>query len=165
MLRAGLLRPGSCVIANAPSIERRDAADADEPVIRALLEQAGLPTSDIPASKPRFKVIVEGGRIVAVGAIECFESTALLRSVVVAPSRRGTGLGRILVEELEKATRAAGIDRLVLLTETAREYFAGQGFQVVERSKVPSDVQRSAEFRSLCPASATCMEKVLMEAG
>jgi hypothetical protein len=32
---------------------------------------------------------------------------------------------------------------------------------VLERHSVPPDVQGSAEFRLLCPASATCMAKTL----
>jgi amino-acid N-acetyltransferase len=116
---------------------------------------------DLATSKPRFSVLREDGHIVAVGALERFGSSALVRSVVVAGARRGTGLGRIIVQELENVARAARIRRLILLTQTAREFFAHQGYRVIERSEAPQDVQRSEEFRSLCPASATCMMKVL----
>ena len=144
-------------------VEIREAANAEMAVICALLEQAGLPTSDIPTSNPRFLVLREHGNIVAVGGLQPFGSAALVRSVVVAAGRRGAGLGRVIVEELEKAARAARIDRLILLTQTAREFFAHQGFHVIERSAAPQEVQGSEEFRSLCPASATCMMKVLAD--
>ena len=106
-------------------------------------------------------MLLEDGHIVAAGALERLGSSALVRSVVVAGDRRGTGLGRIIVQELENVARAAGIHRLILLTQTAREFFAHEGYRVIERRDAPEEVQRSEEFRSLCPASATCMMKVL----
>jgi N-acetylglutamate synthase-like GNAT family acetyltransferase len=163
LLRTYLLRAGRCLNRETGVVEIREAANAEMAVIYALLEQAGLPTSDIPASNPRFMVLREHGNIVAVGGLQPFGSAALVRSVVVSAGRRGAGLGRVIVEELEKAARAARIDRLILLTQTAREFFAHQGFHVIERSAAPQEVQGSEEFRSLCPASATCMMKVLAE--
>lgn len=145
--------------------EVRAAAEPDLALVRRLLEQAGLPTSDLTSSKPEFIVLWENGGMVAAGALESFGSAALMRSVVVAADRRGTGLGRRVVQELEKAARAARIRRLVLLTETAAEFFTHQGYRAIERTEVPQAVQESAEFRALCPASATCMMKVLSESG
>ena len=137
------------------------ATESDLAGIRALLEQAGLPTSDLEASKPNFTVLRKHGVIVAAGALQRFDSSALVRSVVVAADRRGTGLGRLIVQELENIASATRIGRLILLTHTAREFFAYQGYRVIERSEVPQDIQGSEEFRSLCPASATCMIKIL----
>lgn len=97
----------------------------------------------------------------AVGALQPFGSTALLRSVAVASDLRGTGLGRIIVQDLERSACAAGISRLVLLTESAKPFFQRLGYQVIERKEVPLQVQASEEFRSLCPASATCMARTL----
>jgi amino-acid N-acetyltransferase len=138
-----------------------DAAAADLAVVYRLLEQEGLPTSDLPSSRARFIVLVNAGVIVAAGALERFGSAALLRSVVVAGDRRGAGLGRRIVEELESRAGAAGIDLLILLTQTARGFFAGQGYRVIERIDAPADVRGSAEFRSLCPSTAICMIKLL----
>jgi amino-acid N-acetyltransferase len=143
--------------------ELRAAAAQDLAVVRLLLEQAGLPTSDLTTSKPEFTVLWDDGRIVAAGALEPFGSAALMRSVVVAGDRRGAGLGRTMVQELEKVARAARIGSLILLTEAAAEFFAHHGYRIIERVDVPQDVQGSAEFRSLCPASATCMMKLLSD--
>jgi amino-acid N-acetyltransferase len=162
-LRTDLLRAGRCLNRETGMVEMREAANAEMAFIYALLEQAGLPTSDIPASNPRFLVLREHGNIVAVGALQLFGSAALVRSVVVAGGRRRAGLGHVIVEELEKAARAARIDQLILLTQTAREFFAHQGFHVIERSAAPQEVQGSEEFRSLCPTSATCMMNVLAD--
>jgi len=143
--------------------ELRAADEGDLAFVRPLLEQARLPNSDLAGSKPQFTVLLEDGRIIAAGALERFGTAALVRSVVVAGDRRGSGLGRTIVQELERVARAGGINRLILLTQTAREFFARQGYRVIERSEAPQDVQRSEEFRLLCPASAICMTKLLSD--
>lgn len=138
------------------------AASAHELVaIQALLESSELPTSDLESAQPEFAVIREGDRVIAAGALQRFGSAALLRSVVVAQNRRGRGLGQVIVSELERLARAAEIKQLILLTETAAEFFARQGYRIIERSTAPEDMQGSEEFRSLCPSSATCMAKSL----
>jgi amino-acid N-acetyltransferase len=139
----------------------RPGLKEDEPSIRALLEREGLPTSDLLAAQPVFIVACEDGRVVGVGALQQFGSAALLRSLAVAPDRRGRGLGRVLVEELERRASASGVTTLILLTESARAFFEHQGFTLIERQAVPAAAQASEEFRSLCPASATCMTKTL----
>jgi len=139
-----------------------DAASADDLIaIRALLQRSGLPTSDLESARPEFAVMREDGEVIAAGALQRFGSAALLRSVVVAPHRRGSGLGQAMVTGLEHIACAARISRLVLLTQTAAEFFARQGYRVIERGTAPEGMQGSEEFRSLCPSSATCMAKSL----
>ena len=137
------------------------ASAEDLRAVRALLERSGLPTSDLESSRPEFAVIRENDQVIAAGALQRFGSSALLRSVVVAPDHRGSGLGQIIVNELERMARAAQISRLVLLTQTAAEFFGRRGYRVIDRCTVPEDVRESEEFRSLCPSSATCMAKSL----
>lgn len=137
------------------------ASAEDLTAIRALLERSGLPTSDLESARPKFAVIREEGRVVAAGALQPFGSSALLRSVVVTQDRRGSGLGQAMVDELERLAGADQITRLVLLTQTAVDFFARHGYRVIERSNAPEDMQESEEFRSLCPSSATCMAKSL----
>jgi len=139
-------------------------ADGEDLIpIRALLERSGLPTSDLDSARPDFVVIRENGRVIAAGALQPFGSSALLRSVVVAADRRKRGLGQAVVSELERMARMAHINQLILLTQTAPEFFAHQGYRVIERSSAPQDMQGSDEFRSLCPSSATCMAKSLRD--
>jgi N-acetylglutamate synthase-like GNAT family acetyltransferase len=139
------------------------ASSQDLITIRTLLEASGLPTSDLESARPEFAVIREHGQIVAAGALQRFGSSALLRSVVVAPGLRGVGLGQTVVSELERLARAADINQLVLLTETAAEFFARQGYRIIERGSAPQEMHGCEEFRSLCPSSATCMAKSLMD--
>jgi N-acetylglutamate synthase-like GNAT family acetyltransferase len=145
---------------------RLDTASAEElDAISALLEHAGLPISDLASARPKFTVVREDGQVVAAGALQRFGSSALLRSVVVTEDRRGSGLGQMIVCELERLARAAGIIELILLTQAAAEFFAHQGYRVIERASAPRDMQASDEFRSLCPSSATCMAKSLRDSG
>lgn len=137
------------------------ASAQDLIAIRALLERSGLPSRDLESARPEFAVIHQDDEVIAAGALQRFGTSALLRSVVVAPDLRRSGLGRSVVRELERLARAAGVGRLVLLTETAADFFAHQGFRTIERSSAPEDMQASEEFRSLCPSSAICMGKNL----
>lgn len=139
----------------------RAATERDGPQIRALLESCALPTADLTAAKPDFLVACEGETICATGALERFGQSGLLRSVAVAAERRGLGIGRTLVEHLERRAREASVRELVLLTQTARRFFERQGYRVIERKDAAVSVQTSEEFRSLCPDSACCMAKTL----
>lgn len=136
-----------------------DAREDDLPGIRRLLERNALPTADLALSRPAFVVARTGDALLAAGGLETFGTTGLLRSVVVDEARRGAGLGRALVEHIERAAADRGMTRLVLLTETAREFFLGLGYADFPRDAAPEAVRGSAEFRALCPQTAHCMLK------
>ncbi len=142
-----------------PAIER--AAASDLGVIRGLLAAAALPTADLELSQPLFVVLREDGELIGAGALQLFDSVALLRSVVVADGARHRGLGQRIVAELERLARSLGIRELVLLTQTAAGLFRRLGYGAIARDAAPEAVQQSAEFRSLCTSSATCMIKSL----
>ena|SRR5690348_10022316 len=142
-------------------LEFRSADSRDLQEVCALLERNGLPTSDLAHSRPEFVVAHDGAELIGAGALERFGTVALLRSVVVAADRRGTGLGRRIVRELERRAGASGVRELVLLTQTAAPFFEQNGYRAVERGEVGAAVHASEEFRSLCPASSTCMVKAL----
>ena len=116
------------------------------PAVAAMLEAATLPTTDL-ASTTQFRLCVleVDGALQGAIAPERFGAAGLLRSLVVAPDQPLRGLGHQLIARLEQDAAAAGIEELVLLTETA----------------VNVPMKHSAEFRSLCPASAVCMRKAL----
>jgi N-acetylglutamate synthase-like GNAT family acetyltransferase len=145
-------------------VQLRAATAADAPSIRALLESGDLPTSDLSTSSPQFVVACDvENKVVAAGALQTLAESALLRSVVVATELRGTGLGRSIVQELERIARAAQVKQLALLTLTAKPFFDRQGYRVIARQAVPEALQGTEEFRSLCPASAICMAKSLAD--
>ncbi|MGP8035569.1 MAG: arsenic resistance N-acetyltransferase ArsN2 [Steroidobacteraceae bacterium] len=145
-------------------MQLRAGTAQDASSIRALLETGDLPTSDLARSSPQFVVACDNtNRIVAAGALQALGDSALLRSVVVTPALRGTGLGQRVVQELERMARATQVKQLALLTLTAKRFFERQGYRVISRQDVPEALQGTEEFQSLCPASATCMVKSLAE--
>ncbi len=141
----------------------RRGGPSDIEAVRALLLGAKLPTEDL-TSAPGLQTWVPevAGESAGAIALEGPGSAArLLRSLVVAPCHRGRGLGRSLVARAEDDARAEGVQQLVLLTETAQLFFSRLGYRLIERCAAPEQLRRSAEFRSLCPASAVCMAKNL----
>ncbi len=133
----------------------------DAPAIRALLAACGLPVQDVDTSPVAFLVAVDAGRVVGLAGLEAHGDAGLLRSLAVAPGHRGTGLGRALARAIEDEARARGLRHLVLLTQTAVAFFASDGYRTIPREDVPAAIRDTVEFRSLCPASATCMTKRL----
>jgi amino-acid N-acetyltransferase len=129
--------------------------------VESLLDDAGLPTSDVRSKTDCFRVAVVGDAPVGTGGIEPLGSNGLLRSVVVAPSERGRGYGGALVEALADHAREGGIESLYLLTTTAADFFTTHGFQRVARESVPAPVRETAQFGELCPETATVMCKRL----
>jgi amino-acid N-acetyltransferase len=130
--------------------------------IVGLLDSAGLPITDIASIHGlRLWVVETEDSIAGVIALEGYGAEALLRSLAVAPTYRKCGLGAQLVAQLEQDAQAEGVKRLVLLTQTAEPFFRALGYDAIDRSSVSESVKQSAEFRSLCPASATCMAKTL----
>lgn len=136
------------------------AQPTDMAAIRALLDRAHLPTGDlVGAHDVRFWVGRAAGHLIGAVGLERFGDVALLRSLVVAPEARGTGLGSALTDAAEAAASADGIHDLYLLTQTAERFFARRGYAVVKRSSMPAAIQATHQFLSLCPASAICMHK------
>lgn len=140
-------------------MQPRSARPDDRAAIEALLRASALPADDLAHAQIDFIVAFDGDTLAGVGGLERHGDAALLRSLAVAPSARGTGLGKDLVRALEAHAAASGIRTLVLLTTTAAPFFAARGYSTIERADAPPAVHDSAEFRSLCPASATCMTK------
>ncbi|HEX5633055.1 MAG TPA: arsenic resistance N-acetyltransferase ArsN2, partial [Gemmatimonadales bacterium] len=122
-----------------------------------LLRANALVTEGIPDDLAHFVVAREGDAVVGVAGLEPYEDTALLRSVAVAASHRGTGLGRRLVDRVLDDAAALGMAEVVLLTETARDWFPRFGFSPTTRAQVPAAVKNSVEFAEACPESATVM--------
>jgi amino-acid N-acetyltransferase len=142
-------------------IELRPANDSEQAGIRAMLANSGLPVQDLATSTIDFIVAVADAQVVGVVGLEAFDGAGLLRSLAVEPERRDAGAGALLVQAVETLARDRGLQQLVLLTQTAEPFFARRGYAVIARGDAPESVRASSEFRSICPASATCMSKSL----
>jgi amino-acid N-acetyltransferase len=140
----------------------RRGLSTDIPAVLALLQGAGLPTADLKSSEGLKMWVLEArDSVVGTIALERFGTDGLLRSLAVAPEYRKCGFGRELVAGLERDAQARGVERLILLTETAESFFRSLGYEVIDRRCVSEELKQSAEFRSLCPASAVCMSKAI----
>jgi protein-tyrosine-phosphatase/N-acetylglutamate synthase-like GNAT family acetyltransferase len=138
-----------------------EAASADDRgAIERLLVGAKLPVDGLSAQFPAGYAVVRGGgggAIVGVAGLEVFGRSGLLRSVVIEPFARGTGVGRALVADRLAAARLAGLDGVYLLTTTAADYFARHGFVAVERAALPGELAASSELGASACASAAAM--------
>jgi amino-acid N-acetyltransferase len=129
----------------------------DEPAIVRLITDSGLPTAGLLDHLESAVVARLDGRIVACAALEIYADGALLRSVAVEESLRGSGLGQQVVRAALDLARQRGTTSVFLLTTTAETFFPRFGFRRVARADVPPGVRASVEFRSACPASAVAM--------
>jgi len=138
--------------------EREDLAQ-----VLSLLRTASLPTEGVDDHFGDFLVACDpAGKVVGAIGLEVYpDGTGLLRSAVVEPSLRNSGIGSMLCQGLIERARSARFKRIILLTTTAEKYFERKGFRTVARSSVTGPVTRSAEFVSACPDSAVCMELLL----
>jgi N-acetylglutamate synthase-like GNAT family acetyltransferase len=144
----------------APSVRRGNAGDLDQ--ITDLLKAAGLPTEDLRSiAQLDIWALDLNGALVGAIALERYGAEGLVRSLVVAPNYRSQGLARLLVAKLEEDSRADGVELLGLLTQTAESFFRRCGYVNTDRGEVSTALKKSAEFRTLCPASARCLTKSL----
>lgn len=150
-------------IKNGQCVTLRTAQARDLPAVLGLLEHAHLPSAGVPEALPHFVVAENRGQLVGVAGLELYGESALLRSVAVEESWRGTGVGQTLIERALSLTRERGIRDVFLLTTTAEHYFPRFGFACVSRDSVSEAVQASAEFKGACPASAVVMRKAMGE--
>jgi amino-acid N-acetyltransferase len=140
-------------------IER--ARPADVPAVEALLSAAGLPLEGAADALASGVVARDGEEVVAAAAVERYGDAGLLRSVVVAPARRGTGLGREIVTAAERLARDDGVVDLYLLTETAVDWFPRLGYAPVDRAVATAAVGESIEFTTVCRDTGVPMRRRL----
>lgn len=140
----------------------RPAHPADLPAVVELLHAEGLPSEGVDPSLGGFVVAEEGaGRVLGVAGLERYDRFGLLRSVAVSAEARGRGLGARLTEAVLEGAASRGLVEVYALTTTAADYFPRLGFEVVARAAVPAPVRASAEFSTLCPASAVALRRKL----
>ena len=146
------------------TVER--AAAADLPGLLSLLDSVGLPHEGVAEHLSGFIVAREAaGRIVGCIGMERHGPVALLRSAAVAPEAQGAGLGRRLTAALLEQARADGVGEVLLLTTTARDFFASKfGFAEAARADYESQLADSPEWRLPRCSSAVLMRLDLRSA-
>jgi amino-acid N-acetyltransferase len=143
------------------AISFRSAQPEDWEAVSELLEEACLPLEGAKEALENFVLMEQEEVLVGCAGWERYGEYGLLRSVAIRSEVRSQGLGRQLLRyTLEQARRAFLID-IYLLTTTAPNFFAQEGFQVVSRASIPLSVKGSVEFQGVCPESATVMRLAL----
>lgn len=143
------------------SLTLKTAVRADIELIKNILIENNLPHQDVEASEIRFSLVYDDENLVGVVGLEKFQNLGLLRSLVVKKSFRNKGYGTEICEKMIDYAKKENFSELYLLTLSAKEFFEKLGFYSVNRSEVPDPIQSTAEFSSLCPASAVCLKFAL----
>ena len=138
-------------IADASHDDLRDVLD--------LLSQVQLPHDGVAENVGAFLVARDGSsRLIATIGLERHGNTALLRSAAVAPEYQGCGIGSQLTEDLLARATKEGVDKVVLLTSTASEFFARRfGFCETSRTTFDKELAGSSEWNLPRCSSAVCM--------
>ena len=138
------------------TVEPAQAGDAA--AISDLLRSCGLPVEDI-SGVSGFLVARSGGTLVGTIGLERAGDAGLLRSLAVKREARGKGLARSLCDGVIREARLAGVRNVYLLTTDTQDLFRKLGFADVPRESAPEGIRQTAQFRTLCPASATLMAR------
>ena len=134
----------------------------DLAAIRDLAAESDLPVEGLADQFPAgYAVARRGAEVVGAAGLEEHGSAGVLRSVVVAPGERGSGLGVVLSANRLARARELRLAAVYLLTTTAAEFYARFGFRPFPRADVPAAVAASSEFATICPSSASCQRLVL----
>jgi amino-acid N-acetyltransferase len=142
------------------SITYSMASRNDLPMVRALLSENGLPDEDVGEHIDQFILARDNGTLIGSAGVELLVTDGLLRSLCVRSNYRNRCIASELCNHIEAYSRIAGVNKLYLLTTTAKDFFARRGYSVCSRENVPPAVQGTAEFRHLCPCSAVCMVRM-----
>ena len=138
----------------------RTATPDDLPAVLGLLRDASLP-EDVEPHFGDFIVAERDGSIVGAVGPEVLGEGALLRSLVVRPDLRKSGLGTALAAKAIRSATSASIRELFLLTVDAASFFMRLGFEHVPHASAPPDVRGTRQFSELCPSTAHLMRLAL----
>jgi amino-acid N-acetyltransferase len=127
----------------------RSARLGDVPMIEEMLSAESLPPFQVQEFLDSFWVLDKGGKVVGAAGVELYGEVAHLRSVVVAPSLRGTGQGERLVRETLRYAQQNGARRVYLFTMTAALFFARYGFQPLAMEDFEPAAKESWQFIAL----------------
>jgi amino-acid N-acetyltransferase len=144
---------------NCDNITITEASLNDLSEILALLSRVDLPHDGVAENVETFLIAKdESSRLIATIGMERHGNTGLLRSAAVAPEYQSCGIGSRLTEAvLERATNE-GVERVILLTTTARDFFARRfGFCETSRTKYDEELSASSEWNLPRCSSAVCM--------
>jgi amino-acid N-acetyltransferase len=139
-------------------ISKAEPAALEE--ILSLLDAVNLPHDGVAEYLDGFLVARDGaGRLVGCIGMERHDGLGLLRSAAVTPELQRSGLGTKLTEAVLQDGARQGLSEVLLLTSTARDFFAKKfGFAVTGRDAYDKRLAQSPEWRLPCCSSAVLMK-------
>lgn len=148
---------------NCENITITNASQNDLAEILNLLSEVQLPHDGVAGNIDNFFVARDASsRLIATIGLERHTNTALLRSAAVAPQYQGCGIGSQLTRHLLERATGIGVERVVLLTSTASEFFARHfGFCETPRTAFDNELAASSEWNLPRCSSAVCMSLAL----
>ena len=144
------------------------ATPDDRAELEALLTAAKLPLDGLDDAFPdRFVIARQDGVMIGAAGLEHWKNAGLLRSVVVAESHRGQGLGEALVADrvawastILTDGEVQAMASICLLTTSAEGFFGRIGFTKIERSELPEPLQASTQTKlSECSTAVAMMHR------
>lgn len=136
----------------------RSARPEDREAITALLAASALPTA-LPDDLRDLVVATSDTRLVGCAGIEQYGLHGLLRSVAVAPTQRGQGIGERLVRRALVRSQQRGDADCWLGTVDAAPWWARFGFEAQPAAAVPAPLIGAIDHHGACPSSAIRMQR------
>ena len=148
---------------NCEDVSIANASTNDLSEILDLLSAVQLPHEGVAENIDNFFVARDASsRLIATIGMERHGNTALLRSAAVVPQYQGCGIGSQLTTHLLQRATSEGVERVVLLTSTASEFFARHfGFCETPRTAFENELAASSEWNLPRCSSAVCMSLAL----
>ncbi len=133
---------------NQSTIRISKAEGTDLADLLSLLTLVELPHEGVAEHLSNFFVARNGEQqLIACAGLERYGNLALLRSVAVSPEHQHTGIGSSLSIALLEDAAQSGINEVVLLTTTARDFFARRfGFAEANRAEFEAPLASSPEW-------------------
>ena len=117
--------------------------------------------NEIATNIRSYSIIKKDNKIIAVGALHIYStSLAEIRSLAVSKEYQKQGLGKQIVNELEKEAKYLGIKKLLTLTYQ-KEFFEKLGFIEIPKEEVPDHKVWSDCIK--CPHFPNCNEISLIK--
>ena len=143
-------------------METRNARIADAKAIAALIncyaehdKMLFRSLAEIYENLQTFTVAEADGEVVGCCALEVvWADLAELKSLAVAPTRKGMGIGRLLMAAALAQARQLGVSKVFALTLEPR-FFEKMGFKVLEKDDLPMKVWSDC---ARCPKQEECDE-------
>jgi amino-acid N-acetyltransferase len=117
------------------------------------LEDEGIlvrrPREKLEHEIDRFTVVERDGAVIACAALYPFRDVpwAELACLAVDPAYRNAGLGERLLERTERDALSIGVERLLVLTTRASQWFRERGFEPAVLDDLPVERQSTYNFQ------------------